>query len=317
MAEPRVRGLPSLEEARAERRRAIVFGRVRLRAMPPQFWLIAGDRHRRVRRHLLAPRAGQARGAEERGDGEAARHRADARTRRSCRFATASKAGSRELAGTWPGDFVEPGTSLETISQEPGRVPAAYARERQGPEPRFAKRRAHRCTTASRRACSCSTNAADPTKGPACRSPADCAAGPAVQRVERLCAAAGAYNMRLAYRTLRVLSTEWTDELHADDNDLTVSAYDRDLDAVTRERRAGGDRSAGARQVLHARARRGPEGGLPSRRRRTRGDETDEERVQRAAHFARVGIWDLADGQTAVSAARRGARAIRAPWVRR
>ena len=32
-------GLPSLNEARAERRRALVLGKVRLRAMPPHFWL--------------------------------------------------------------------------------------------------------------------------------------------------------------------------------------------------------------------------------------------------------------------------------------
>ena len=37
-----VRGLPSLTEARAERRRALVGGKVRLRSLPPQFWLWAG-----------------------------------------------------------------------------------------------------------------------------------------------------------------------------------------------------------------------------------------------------------------------------------
>src|SRR6188768_4291819 len=35
----RERGLPSLNQARAERRRALVYGRVALRAMPPHFWL--------------------------------------------------------------------------------------------------------------------------------------------------------------------------------------------------------------------------------------------------------------------------------------
>ena len=32
-------GLPSLNEARAERRRAIALGRVRMASIPPQFWL--------------------------------------------------------------------------------------------------------------------------------------------------------------------------------------------------------------------------------------------------------------------------------------
>ena len=35
----RERGLPSLNQARAERRRALVYGKVALRAMPPHFWL--------------------------------------------------------------------------------------------------------------------------------------------------------------------------------------------------------------------------------------------------------------------------------------
>src|SRR5262245_61333533 len=35
----RERGLPSLNQARAERRRALVYGKVRFRAMPPHFWL--------------------------------------------------------------------------------------------------------------------------------------------------------------------------------------------------------------------------------------------------------------------------------------
>jgi len=37
----RERGLPSVNQAREERRRAIVMGRVRLRGMPPHFWLWA------------------------------------------------------------------------------------------------------------------------------------------------------------------------------------------------------------------------------------------------------------------------------------
>jgi len=35
----RERGLPSLNQARAERRRALVYGKVAFRAMPPHFWL--------------------------------------------------------------------------------------------------------------------------------------------------------------------------------------------------------------------------------------------------------------------------------------
>ena len=35
----RERGLPSVNQAKAEQRRALVFGRVRLSGVPPHFWL--------------------------------------------------------------------------------------------------------------------------------------------------------------------------------------------------------------------------------------------------------------------------------------
>jgi hypothetical protein len=100
--------------------------------------------------------------------------------------------------------------------------------------------------------------------------------------------------MRLVYKTLRVLSSEWTDELHEVTSDLGLSAYDRDLGNVAKS-------DVPVTVQLLARAKyftlvldEDPSGGLPAE---VPGlDETAEERVQRVAHFARVGIWDLASG---------------------
>jgi hypothetical protein len=99
--------------------------------------------------------------------------------------------------------------------------------------------------------------------------------------------------MRLAYRTLRVLSTEWTDELHQTTNDLTVSAYDRDLDAVTKNDVPVAIDLLGRAKYFTLVLDEDPAGGLAPEAPDAGISETDEERVQREAHAARVGIWDL------------------------
>jgi hypothetical protein len=101
--------------------------------------------------------------------------------------------------------------------------------------------------------------------------------------------------MRLAYRTLRVLSSEWTDELHQATSELAVNAYDRDLDSVTRyDVRIAADILARSRYFTLV-LDEDPNGGLPQEI--PDAGETPEERVQRAPHPARVGIWELSSGK--------------------
>ncbi len=105
--------------------------------------------------------------------------------------------------------------------------------------------------------------------------------------------------MRLAYRALKVLSTDWTDELHSADSDLAVTVYDRELDRVTHD-----DVPIAIEILSHARyftavLDEDPPDGLPKSL-GDGGDEPDEQRVQRVAHAARIGIWELATGRQLV-----------------
>ena len=97
--------------------------------------------------------------------------------------------------------------------------------------------------------------------------------------------------MRLAYRALRVLSSDWTDEVHEADTELGLNAYDRDLDSVSK-------RDVPVAIELLSRSRyftlvldEDPAGGVPPEA--PDAGETPDERVQREPHAARIGIWDL------------------------
>jgi hypothetical protein len=131
-------------------------------------------------------------------------------------------------------------------------------------------------------------------KGPACRTIGDCAAGLLCSEASVCAEAEHPYNARLVYRTLRVLSSAWTDEVHQATSELGLSAYDRDLENVAR-------RDVPVTVQLIARAKyftlvldEDPDAGLPAEV--PDAGETADERVQRVPHFARVGIWDLQTG---------------------
>ena len=303
MVERRVRGLPSLEEAKAERRRAIVFGKVRLRAMPPQFWLLTatviaafGVIYWRVAQGKL----------EGQKSAVMAKQRAIAQTLgpKILPFRDRIEAWVAELAGSYPGDFLAQGLPLEKIEKSSG----IYLRLRleNAKDGKSVRKAAQRSLHDGFTSCLFVKNStADPSQGPSCRTPADCEAGKLCNEWKVCAAAPEPYNMRLAYRALRVLSTEWSDELHATTNDLTVAAYDRDLDAVTRN-----DVPVAINLLSRARyftlvldedpadSGRDPgSGGIAPNDADAGLDETEEERVQRADHFARIGIWDLKSGE--------------------
>jgi hypothetical protein len=131
-----------------------------------------------------------------------------------------------------------------------------------------------------------------PTQGAACHVTSDCQPGQLCNEWNVCAAPPRPYNMRLAYRALRVLSSEWTDELHGADTDLAVNAYDRDLDSVAKH-----DVPVAVEIMNKARfvtlvideepsVEAPAEAAVPG--------ESAEERLQRTPHFARVGVWDIA-----------------------
>lgn len=196
----------------------------------------------------------------------------------------------RELAAPFPGDFVDPNASLDKISTSPG----VYFRLR------LANTGSVKAIRAAARASlhdgftSClfvHVGAPDPTKGAACRVTSDCTSGLLCNEWNVCAQPPRPYNMRLAYRALRVLSNDWTDEVHEADTELGLNAYDRDLDSVSK-------RDVPVAIEVLSRSRyftlvldEDPEGGVPPEA--PDAGETTDERVQREPHTARIGIWDL------------------------
>ena len=288
----RERGLPSVNQAKAEQRRAVVFGRVRLSGVPPHFWLWSLTAiglfmvvyWRIAEGHLESLKAQVM-----------AKQRAVARTigPSILPFRDKVEGWTTELAGPYAGDRVTPGAPYDEIRQSPGvYLRLRLANAKTAKEIRKAARASlHDGFT------SCMflhKDAGDPTQGPACRTTSQCSPGKLCNEWNVCADPPIPYNMRLAYRTLRVLSNEWTDELHGATSELAVSAYDRDLDSVTRyDVRIAAEilaRSKYFTLVLDEE----PADGLPKEL--PDAGETPEERVQRVGHPARVGIWDLSDG---------------------
>jgi hypothetical protein len=282
-------GLPSLNEARAERRRAIALGRVRMASIPPQFWLWTAVALAAFSVIYWRIAQGQ---VETRRSQVMAKQRAIAQvlSPKMLPFREQVEGWVRELAGAFPGDFVDPNASLEQISKSPG----VYFRLR------LANTGSVKAIRAAARASlhdgftSClfvHVGAPDPTKGVPCRVTADCSSGLLCNEWNACSEPPRPYNMRLAYRALRVLSSDWTDEVHEADSELGLNAYDRDLDSVAK-------RDVPIAIELLSRSRyftlvldEDPDGGVPAEA--PDAGETTDERVQREPHGARIGIWDL------------------------
>jgi hypothetical protein len=103
--------------------------------------------------------------------------------------------------------------------------------------------------------------------------------------------------MRLAYQAWRVLSSDWTDELHEATNDLKVRAFERELARVSKNDVPIAVRMMKKAELFTLVVDEPPEGELPE----PLGPfETIEQRIQRVAHPARVGVWELDTGKQLV-----------------
>jgi hypothetical protein len=287
------RGLPSLEDARSERRRAIVLGRVRVRAMPPQFWLWSGLVIVALMVLYWKLAQGQVESAKS---AVMAKQRAIAQSLgpEIVPFRDKVERWAQELAGEWKGKSF----ALTSSPAEIRSSPAIYLRLRleQAKVPETMRKAAVASLHDGFTACFfIRKNAPDPSKGPKCTTSAECEAGLLCNEYDVCTRPPEPYNMRLAYRSLRVLSTAWTDELHEALSELAITAYDRDLDKVTRE-----DVPIAAQILKRAKyfvlvLDEDPARGLPPQK--DGGAESDEERLQREPHAARIGIWNLQTGQ--------------------
>ncbi|HEY6081657.1 MAG TPA: hypothetical protein VIW29_22735 [Polyangiaceae bacterium] len=196
----------------------------------------------------------------------------------------------RELAADGPADFVAAGDALRELRQAPG----VYLRLRRenAQSPKQIRKAAQGSLLDGFTSCLFVSPLTLPTEGSACRVTSECLPGQLCNEWNVCAPPPRPYNMRLAYRSLRVLSSEWTDELHQADTELGVNAYDRDLDSVAKH-----DVPVAVEIMNRARfftlvIDEEPEGGLPKLQ--PDAGESADERLQRLPHFARVGVWDIA-----------------------
>jgi hypothetical protein len=286
-----------LNDARAERRRALVMGKARMPGIPLHFWLWTavgigafGIIYWRIAQGQL----------------EAARSKVMAKQRamtvalgpKLFPFRDKVEGWVRELRAPWTADHVAASADMEKI----GVGASVYLRLRLANTGSPKEIRAAAKVSLRDGFTSClfvnKPKAVSTEGAPQCRTIGDCASGLLCNEWGTCSPPEQPYNMRLVYRTLRVLSSEWTDELHQVTSELGLSAYDRDLGNVAKS-------DVPVTVELLSRAKyftlvldEDPPGGLPPEV--NEASESPEERVQRVPHFARVGIWDLASGDPIV-----------------
>jgi hypothetical protein len=283
----RERGLPSLNQARAERRRALVYGKVALRAMPPHFWLWVvvgmaafGVIYWRIAQGKLEARKNEVMAKQ--------RAIAVALGPKIQPFRDQVEGWARELAADGVADFVAPGDGLKDWREAPG----VYLRLRRENAKTTAQIRKAAQSSLLDGFTSCAfVSGSLPTEGSACRNTAECQPGQLCNEWNVCAPPPRPYNMRLAYRALRVLSSEWTDELHRADTELAASAYDRDLDAVAKHDVAVAVEIMNKARFVTLVIDEDPPEGLPKLA--PDAGETAEEQLQRQPHYARVGVWDV------------------------
>jgi hypothetical protein len=276
-----------------ERRRAFVMGKVRMPGVPMHFWLWAavvlsasGVVYWRIAQSKLEAERSKIMAKQ--------RAMAKALGPRLFPFRDKSEGWVRELAAPWTGPLVSPDADLEKI-RTAGTI---YLRLRLANTK--AERDVRKAAKDSLRDgfTSClfvtRSNSAPAPNASACRTIGDCPSGLLCNEWNTCAAPEQPYNMRLVYRTLRVLSSDWTDELHEASSELALSAYDRDLENVAH-------RDVPVTVEILSRSKffalvldEDPPGGIPKPA--PEAAESEAEVLQRVPHFARIGIWDIASG---------------------
>jgi hypothetical protein len=221
-----VRGLPAIEEARTRRAEG------RLPAIPTRFLLWTATAI--VAWAIFYWRRSQA-------EVESQKARLFARQR-----AVLSELGPRvdplrdriegwvmAAAAPYQGDVVAP----EAKTWDFAGVPGIYMRLRQSDAVRVAEIRkaAQRSLRDGFTACLFHEPNADPTSGPPCRVSSDCPAGTFCNEVDHCTPAAQPYNMRAAYRGVRVLGDEWTVGLRSASDDMQMRLLEREFESAVKD----------------------------------------------------------------------------------
>jgi hypothetical protein len=308
-ADDRERGLPSLKRSKEQRRRALVFGRVRIREAAPQFWLWTAVfllgfgviYWNWSERELDRQKAGVM--ARQRAVGVQLEPRlAPLRDR--------VEAWTMELAKSVEPELVSPKLSLDALSTSKGIYLRLQLEDAQTAEQirRAAQRSLHDGFT------SClftRTEKMDPASGKKCFNLAQCDEGELCNDWGICSPPTQPFNLRLMYGALRLLSPAWTDELHAATTDYQVRVFERDLDKVVKtDVRIALELQAVAKYftlvldepALSSSGKKDAPAKADAKSKKSgkgadAGVERAELRVQGKDHGVRVGIWDLSTGE--------------------
>jgi len=289
------RGLSAFNEAREVRRRAIVFGRVRVREVATRFWLLTfvglavfGVVYYRYAEVQLAAR----------------RHEVKAQQRA---VAAAMGSGALELRGKLDGwvaelanegqrDQVASGVALDAVARGPGIYFRLLLADAKDPVklPRIAAQSLHDGFT------SClftGGRPGDPQQGTACKTTSQCGPGELCNEWSVCAPPTQPLNVKLLYEATHVLLPEWDTALEAAANDMQVRAIELDLqDTAKHEVPIAVGLVRGSKYLTvvldEAAAEEGAEPGV---------DETPLQRAQTLDHFVRVGIWNIERGERVLS----------------
>lgn len=306
--EERDRGLPALQRSREQRRRALVLGKVRLREAAPQFWLWTAV-------FVLGFSVVYWHWSERELDSQKAQVMAKQRAvaqelePRLIPLRDRVEGWVLELAAGDAGPrFTAPELSLSDLAKAKGLYLRLMQEDAGSAEAirKAAPRSLHDGFT------SCLFERAermDSSAGKRCFNPAQCAEGELCNDWGICSPPTQPFNLRLMYGAMRVLSSAWTDDLHATTTDYQVRVFERDLDKVVKtdvrialelsteakyftllidEPAANTPRKAPAKPKAEgASAKKGADAGA----------ERAELRVQGRDHQVRIGIWNLKTGK--------------------
>lgn len=298
----RDRGLSSLKQSREQRRRALVFGKVRLREAAPQFWLWTAVfflafgviywhwSERELGRQKSALMSKQRAIAQE-------------LTPRLMPLRDDVERWVMDLATGGPETRVADDLDLEQLANSNGiylRLLAEDAATRETIR-RAAQISLHDGFT------SClfvGQDRVDPTGATRCFSPSQCPAGELCNEWGLCSLPTQPFNLRLMYAGLRILSPEWTDELHAATSDYQTRVFERDLEKVAKTDIPIAIDLVSTARYFTVLLDEAPEGGFDALRERSEQEKSTEEGAVRPAlliqgldHAVRLGIWEVASGR--------------------
>lgn len=207
------------------------------------------------------------------------------------------EAWTQELAGAWTSDQVAEGISAQQLASKPGvylRLPLEQGQSRDTIESAAATSLRDGFT-----ACLYSQGRAEsPTQGPPCRAIGECEAGKLCNEYGVCAPPSEPFNLRMAYRAVRVLTPQWTDDLHRAENDLVVRTFEMDLQKATEHDVPLAIELLSKSDVFTLVLDENPSGDKSAEP--ARDGESPAERLQRLEHPVRVGIWDLQSGEQIV-----------------